>query len=268
VPQSTIGYERRHNPGLRTAAAGEREFVDYILAGQPEPPLYFARMKRLNLGGVPLLGELPRPRRMPTEEIAALTSRPGLLYIVDTRTWKEFSAGHLPGSLYLPLNQSFTTDAGSFLDPERPVLLVAQERRVEEAVRDLSRIGIDRVEAFIEPADFEQFVARGGRTATASDVDVTAARGILKEGRAFFLDVRRASEFVEGHIPGARNASHTRLAGALGSLPRDRPIVVSCKSGGRSARAVALLRRSGYDAVNLTGGFEAWSAAGAPVERP
>ncbi|MCC6660441.1 MAG: MBL fold metallo-hydrolase [Phycisphaerales bacterium] len=261
VPQSTVGYERRNNPGLRAAASGEREFMDYILAGQPEPPLYFARMKRMNRDGVPPLGELPRPRRVAADQVAS----PGSVQVVDTRTWKEFAGGHLPGSFYLPLNQSFTTDAGSMLDPDLPVVLVLEERRVEEAVRDLCRIGIDRAEGFVEPADVARLAAGGGAVARAEDVSVERARGVLKEGTAFFLDVRRAGEFAEGHIPGARNTSHTRLAAHLGALPRDRTIVVNCKAGGRSARAVALLRRAGYDAVNLAGGFDAWSGAGAPV---
>ena len=266
VPQSTVGYERRHNPGLRAAAAGEREFVEYILAGQPEPPLYFARMKRLNRDGPPLLGDLPRPRRIGADELESVDGRRAS--VVDTRAWKEFSAGHLLGSFYLPLNRSFTTDAGSMLDSDQPVTLVLEGRRAEEAVRDLVRIGIDRIEGFIEPADLGAFAARGGRVSTADDVSVEEAGSVLKDGRAYFLDVRRASEFAGGHIPGARNTSHTRLAGAMDGLPRDRRIVVNCKSGGRSSRAVALLRRAGYDAVNLAGGFNAWSAAGAPVERP
>jgi rhodanese-related sulfurtransferase len=62
------------------------------------------------------------------------------------------------------------------------------------------------------------------------------------------------------------NIPHLRLAAALDSLPRNRRLLVYCKSGSRSGRAVSFLRRAGFDAVNLAGGFDAWSAAAKPVE--
>ncbi len=63
VPQSTVGYERRFNPALR-AASDEHRFVNFILEGQPEPPTYFARMKKENRDGPAVLGGLPQPREL------------------------------------------------------------------------------------------------------------------------------------------------------------------------------------------------------------
>ncbi len=262
VPQSTVGYEKRFNAALN-AARDERGFVDFVLSGQPEPPAYFARMKRLNRDGPPVLGGVPRPRGMTAGELKSLDTR--RVALIDTRTWKQFMAGHVPGSLYLPLNASFSTDAGSFIRPEEEMVLIVEQARLDEAVRALIRVGLDRVAGWIEPAALETFRAEGGRLDRAAEVDAAEAAR-LRQGGALALDVRRATEFAAGHVPGARNIAHTRLIERAGEVPRSGTVLVNCQSGGRSARACAFLRREGYDAVNVGGGFKAWELAGLPVE--
>lgn len=264
VPQTTVGYEKRFNPAIR-AGASEAAFVDFILSGQPEPPLYFARMKRDNKMGPKLLGELPRPGALSADDLERLDTRKTAL--ADTRTWREFSQGHVPGALYLPLNTAFTTDAGSLIREDEPIVILAPRERVEEAVRDLVRVGLDRIEGWVSPETLAQYAAAGGRMAASQDIDAGEAHDRASNGEAFLLDVRRASEFAEGHIPGAVNVAHTRLAAHLEQLPRHRPVLVNCQGGGRSARAVAFLERAGYRAANLAGGFRAWELSGAPVEK-
>src|SRR5690606_14958184 len=125
-----------------------------ILSGQPEPQTYFARMKRDNKLGVPVLGRLPQPQELTVTELARLAERPGTAgeegcrVVVDTRLDRSaFVAKHLPGALYAPMNRSFNTVVGSLVvDETAPLVLIADEARVEEAVRDLVRIGYDRVE--------------------------------------------------------------------------------------------------------------------------
>jgi hydroxyacylglutathione hydrolase len=265
VPQSTVGYERRFNPSIR-AATSEDYFVEFILEGQPDPPAYFARMKRLNRDGPRLLGDLPRPVALPAGQLGSLDASTAA--IIDTRTWKAFSAGHLPGSLYIPLDKMFPTVAGSFIDEHERIILVVDAARMDEAVRNLVRIGLDRVESFITPAALEQHAAGGGRMATSVDVDPDAVKDRAGDDDLFFLDVRNTSEFQEGHIPGAHSTPYTRLAAHLSELPRDRQIIVNCRSGGRSSRAVAFLERAGFRAANLAGGFLAWEkSAPQQVER-
>ncbi|MFM9996777.1 MAG: MBL fold metallo-hydrolase [Phycisphaerales bacterium] len=264
VPQSTVGYEKRFNPALREAG-DERGFVDFVLAGQPEPPAYFARMKRQNRDGPAVLGAPPSPRSLSRSELASLDTR--RVALIDTRSWKAFLAGHVPGSLYLPLNTSFTTDAGSFIRDDEDIVLIVEPPRADEAARALVRIGLDRVVGCFDPADLEPYRSGGGTLTPSAEIDPAAAHTRLRTGGAVALDVRRASEFVDGREPNAVNIAHTRLIAHNADLPRDRPIIVNCRSGGRSARAVAFLRRAGFDAINLAGGFTAWEQAGLPVEK-
>jgi hydroxyacylglutathione hydrolase len=264
VPMSTIGYEKRFSPALR-AAATEQEFVDFILSGQPEPPLYFANMKRDNKLGPPVLGGLPTPDHLTVDAVTRLDPRK--IAIVDTRPWPAFQAGHLEGAISVPQGRSFTTNAGSVVRDTDEIYLVVDEDRLEESVRDLVRIGLDRIRGWISPEDLRAYEAAGGRLATASEVGVTEAALMVREHRVRALDVRRATEFSEGHVPGATNIAHTRLASRLDELPRDQTLLVYCRSGARSGVASSLLQRAGFDIVTLAGGMLAWEDAAAPIER-
>ena len=259
VPMSTVGYEKRFNPALR-AAETERGFVDFILAGQPEPPMYFRNMKRDNKLGPPVLGGLPKPAKMSAEQIASLDT--ASVAVIDTRPWDAFLAGHVAGSLSFPLTRSFNTDAGSMVRDTDDIYLVIEEDRLEEAVRDLIRVGLDNIRGWCTPSEIAELPS----LATIDEVGVEEAVGLVESHRVHVLDVRRKTEFEGGHLPGAVNIAHTRLAGRLDEVPRNGRLLVNCRSGARSAAASAYLKRAGYDVINLRGGMLAWEQSTAAVE--
>lgn len=262
IPQSTLGYERRFNAAMKAATA-ESAFVDFILAGQPEPPLYFARMKRDNRDGPKVLGGVPSPRRLEPSALSTLDAR--TTAIVDTRAWDAFRAGHVPGSLFQPLGRSFPTDVGSMVDEGEPIVLIVDAARVDEAVRMLIRIGLDEIRGWVDASHIEEYRRGGGRLVASKERNIVEAESAFGAPRAFLLDVRRADEFAAGAIAGAHQVAHTRLRAHLDELPRDRELFVHCRSGARSARAVALLERHGFDATNLGGGYLAWEKRAAPA---
>jgi hydroxyacylglutathione hydrolase len=263
VPQSTVGYEKMFNPSV-LAAKTEQGFVDFILDAQPEPPLYFARMKRDNKKGPKVLGGVPTPRELSVDDLKQVVEKKAM--VIDTRTWAAFKQGHLPGALHLPLNNTFNTDAGSLIDEHDVIHLIIEPSRVDEAVRDLIRVGLDTFCGWYDASKLDQFLAAGGRLVPTAEITVSDARVLLDTTKPFVLDVRRKTEFAEGHIGGATNIAHTRLLSRLAEVPKDRPILVNCRSGARSARACSLLQRCGYDVTNLAGGMLAWEAAKVPVE--
>jgi hydroxyacylglutathione hydrolase len=168
--------------------------------------------------------------------------------------------------MWFPLNKSFNTDVGSFVGEEEEIVLIARSAQIDEAVRDLVRIGLDRVTGWYEARKVAAYEDDGSRLATLTDVSIDEARSILGDKRAAVLDVRRATEFAEGRIVHAINIAHTRLASRLDEVPGDRTVIVHCRSGGRSGRACSFLQRRGFEVMNLKGGMLAWEAAGAPVE--
>lgn len=249
IPSSTLGYERRFNwaYGCKT----EEEFVTRVLAGQPEPPKYFATMKRLNrdLGG-PEPGGAPPASRPTPEELFANNS-----LVIDTRPANKFAASHRHGAINIPLNGSFLNWAGWLIPHDRDFYLFTD--REDEVRKLLSLIGLQRIAGVI-PAG----AARGG-----GEIPQVSANDVAERlSQVTILDVRSANEWATGHIPGAMHIPLGYLTDRLASIPTDRPLIVQCQSGGRSAIAASLLSRAGRDATNLTGGITAWAAAGLPIE--
>ena len=107
--------------------------------------------------------------------------------------------------------------------------------------------------------------AAGVTQALITPADYQAEFGST-EARHLLVDVRTPEEFAEGHIPGAVNISLQTLAERLDEIPRDQPVVVYCRSGNRSAQATQILRQAGFDAHNMTGGMNSWTASGFAVE--
>lgn len=261
VPETTVGYEKRFNPALLAVGRGEGAFVDFILEGQPEPPAYFARMKRLNKEGPPILGALPVPTEAPATAIGDLATRTDVT-IVDTRPERSaFFAGHLAGSIYAPLGKNFPTIVGSYVDPETRIVLLIDEAEVEDAVRGLIRIGYDRVEAFLTEQTFNEYRRAGGRVESIESIDMEEFERRLADGNANVLDVRRLTEFQAGHVTGAKNVAHTRLALRLDEVDSSKPVIVHCRTGERASAAVSLLKKHGYDVTHVDGDFEQWRPA-------
>jgi len=256
VPTSTVGYERRFNPTLK-AATDEKTFVDFVLSGQPEPPLYFADMKRVNRDGPRILGVLPDPARIDTAALAKLDTQ--RVALVDTRPWEDFRAGHVPGAMSFPLTDSFCTDAGSFVRADDRIVLITDADDREETIRSLIRIGLDNIEGWLDASDLDAYQSSGAPIATINEIDPDQARQLAAGGSARVLDVRRMTEFDAGHADGAINSSHTRLADHLDRVDPGAQWLVVCRSGARSARSSAYLQRRGYDVTNVAGGMLAWS---------
>ena len=265
VPQSTLGYERLFNWGL--AAADEGEFVEAVLAGQPEPPKYFAHMKRINKEGPRVLGGFPRPARLDPVELSRLID--GAARVVDTRPAAAYAQAHVPGTLNIPLNRSFNTWAGWLLPYDRDFyLIVERAESMDEAVRDLAMIGLDRVAGFFTADVIDAWRAAGRETGTVRQMTAAELADQIASGDVNVVDVRGAAEWEAGHLPGVPNIPVGYLAERLTELPAGRPLVVHCQGGARSAIAASVLQAHGVPSVlNLTGGYQEWIASGGVVER-
>lgn len=251
VPMSTVGYEKTYNASIAPHHEGRDAFVDAILDGQPEPPAYFARMKQLNRDGVPLLDEMPQPEPVAPAKVPEILE--GEVSVLDLRTDRvAFMAGHLPGAVFAPGN-TLSTIAGSYLDPEKEILVVGDPAQTESIVLRLVRIGYDRVRWFL-PADQLEDVPV--ELATIERTDFEQGKSHFDEEGAQVLDVRKATEFEEGHVPGAVNMAHTRLRPRLDEVPSGTTLYVHCQSGARAASASSFLASQGRDVVYIDDSFE------------
>ncbi|HTO72470.1 MAG TPA: rhodanese-like domain-containing protein, partial [Gemmatimonadales bacterium] len=246
--------------------ADENEFVRQVLMGQPEPPRYFAEMKRINRDGPALLNGFHAPSRMPDQKLKSLLASGAR--IVDLRHANAFAAAHIPGTISIPFNKSFTTWAGSLLPFDREFFLIADERGsalIDQAARDLAMIGLEKIGGAFGPEVLEFWEAQQGTLESAPQVTVPELSARAKAGVAI-LDVRSRAEWDAGHLAGAEHIPLGDLPEHLAKFAPDRPLVVHCQGGSRSAIAVSLLQAAGHRSVaNLPGGYGAWSTAGLPV---
>jgi hydroxyacylglutathione hydrolase len=258
VPSSTVGYERIANWGLR-----ERDraaFVETVLAGQPDPPPYFAVMKRLNRDGPTVLGRAPASPRLAASQLPAALARGAR--VIDIRPATAFAAGHVRGTISIPLVRSFLTWAGWLVSHDNDFYLLhdgADDSTAREALNELAMIGLDRCAGWFGADTLADAVIPLPQVEPAA---LPPSRATLQ-----VVDVRSLEDFVVGHIPGASHIPLGRLEARLGELDLSRPIVVNCQGGSRSAIAASLLEVHGAQQVtNLAGGFSGWTNAGLPVE--
>jgi hydroxyacylglutathione hydrolase len=267
VPHSTVGYERRFNWAF--AYEEEDAFVQAVLAGQPEPPRYFAEMKRINREGPRILHGFRRPERLPGTRLEGVLESGAI--VIDTRHAADFAAGHVPGTVNITLNRSFNTWAGWLLPFDADFYLIINDQCshcVDEAVRDLAMIGLDRVAGFFGSEVVGNRAEEGREVAAIPQITSEALAKRMRAGHVAVLDVRGRYEWEAGRIPGVENIPLGYLTERLDDIPRDRPLVVHCQSGARSAIAASILLAQGLtNVLNLTGGFAEWQNAGHPVER-
>ncbi len=251
VPTTTLGYERRFNSALRLALQDSEAFVKDILSGQPEPPPYFATMKRVNRDGIRVTGGVPPARKLTVAEFRKLADEGA--FVLDCREDRaDFSAAHYPGAVHAPLQTPFfSTASGSYMEQETPALLVgADEVEAELAVRQLYRIGLDGLRGWISLAEARDAGLLSAKIERVEFANFEPARA-AREGK--LIDVRTRAEFQRGHVEGAMSFPYTRLKLEMDKLPHTERLFIYCGSGRRAALASSFLRRHGLGVVYVDG---------------
>jgi hydroxyacylglutathione hydrolase len=252
IPSTTLGYEKLFNPAFQHA--DEKSFVDWLLAGQPEPPKYFAQMKKVNKLGPTLLNRLPAPVNFDRRMLDEIVQDGGQVF--DLRNRGQFAFSHVPGAVNVPAdNSGYVTFLGWLVDYERPVYLLLPSVESEASIlTDLRSIGIDYVPGYFSPE-----VAAHNTQA----LPVITARELAKrlpQNGLVIIDVRGKGEYTARHIAGARHIPLGYLADRLHEIPRDRTVITQCATGYRSQIAASLLQANGFEnVITLNEGEECWS---------
>jgi hydroxyacylglutathione hydrolase len=247
VPASSLGYERLSNWALRED--DEEAFVRAVLADQPDPPMYFAEMKRINKDGAPAWRSAPGLSPFDASELRRWVDAERLL--IDARTDLDWFAR---GSVTIPPGRNFATWAGSVIPPTDPfVIVAADESGAADARRALAVVGRTAAAGWISPGTLERYRNGGG------EIETIATRADVREGEVL-IDVRSSSEWSAGHLDGAIHVPLARLPERTDGLNRDADVLVYCQSGRRAAVAVTALRRAGFRQVaSLEGGLSGYT---------
>jgi hydroxyacylglutathione hydrolase len=252
VPSTTLGYEKLFNPAFQFTQ--EDEFVEWLLADQPEPPRYFAQMKQVNKAGPELLANLTPPTRLTRRTVDDFIAAGDL--VIDLRPAADYQRTYIPGTINIPAtSDKFTTYVGWFVDYSRPLsLIVPDVAKLGDLLRSLRAIGVDQIAGYAGP-DVVM-----GNTATLPVMNAQELAAHQAANDVLIVDVRGQDEYREEHIVGARNIPVGLLPEYLDELPHDQQVVVHCASGYRSQVASSLLHAKGFDnVVGLQASQDKWS---------
>ncbi len=255
---STIGEQLTANHALTDP--DEEHFVRDLIANLTAYPSYYAHMAPANNAG-PGPADLQVPESV---EVAELTRRlADGEWVVDLRNRVAFSRDHLKGAVSFEYGNgsNFTTYLGWVLPWNEPLTLVGARGDVEDAIRDLSRIGIDSPDAAIgtEPHALAPDAAVASYPRVGWDE-------MLRDRAADepILDARRIDEFAASRLEGAVNVPLHELLFRMDEIPAGK-IWVHCGSGYRAGVAASLLQRAGRDVVHVDAAFDDAASAGVPM---
>ncbi|MEO5930776.1 MAG: rhodanese-like domain-containing protein, partial [Candidatus Kapaibacterium sp.] len=261
VEFSTIGAERMTNYALKPMS--REEFIVTITDGQPEAPAYFLADAAINRQGAPELASvITHARAFTAGELADAVNNGAIL--LDTRDADTFSSGYIPGSINIGLDGQFATWVGTLLPIGTPLVIVAEPGRAEESVLRCARVGYDSVAGYLA-GGITTWVDDGRPVESFRRLDVAGLQDELTSDHPpLVLDVRRDGERAIKSIPGTEYITLSQLPARVGELKDvNRPMVVHCAGGYRSAIAISILRKSGIaDVADLLGGIGAWEKAG------
>lgn len=261
VPSTTVGYEKVRNWALQYEN-DEPGFVKYLLEDQPEPPKYFAMMKKLNKVERPLLTEVPKLRKLTKEGFKAAINKG--TKVIDTRLKTEFAQGFIPGSINIQGNNAFATWMGWFLTYDEPFILIAEESKHDDLVRKLMRIGLDNIYGYVP--DVMVWMDLGNKLEKSNVISMEELKEIQKTNHTQIVDLRGASEYKTAHIKGTENVFIGTLEKNLDKIKKDQAVVIHCQSGDRAAIGYSLLAKHGFKNIkNYSGGMDEWVNTGNPI---
>ncbi|MGY3054490.1 hydroxyacylglutathione hydrolase [Pedobacter sp. UYEF25] len=254
VPSTTIGYEKIRNWAFRYGE-NEQGFTDCLLAGQPEPPKYFAMMKHLNKADRKLLIEVPRHLKLTTTQFNSAYKSD--IKLIDSSDKADFAKGFIPGSLNIQNNNTFSTWAGWLLNYQEQFMLVCNDSQIEDLTRKLMRIGLDNIYGYISNVN-----ECGLELQTEEVISVDAFKTYLGKEDVQIIDVRGATEYEAAHIKGADNIFVGTIQDNLDKISKHKQLVIYCQAGDRAAIAYSVMAKNGFKNVkNFSGGMKAWLEA-------
>jgi glyoxylase-like metal-dependent hydrolase (beta-lactamase superfamily II)/rhodanese-related sulfurtransferase len=257
---SPLGVQRRYNYALQPMA--KAEFIRLVTADQPEAPDYFAYDAMLNRQERPTLDEALERELKPLSLDAVLRLQNSGAIVLDVRDPADFEGSHLAGSTNIGLGGTYATWAGTVLEREKPIMIVAEPGRETEAALRLGRIGFDYVAGYLQGGMQALFTRPDLVRRTERITAATLAEQLAEAVPPFVLDVRTPREWQEKHIAESVNIPLNHLLERLAEVPRERHVVLHCASGYRSAIAASLLELHGIPQIaDLVGGFAAWEAS-------
>jgi hydroxyacylglutathione hydrolase len=261
---SSLGDQRRMNYALQPMS--KEQFIALVTADQPDAPAYFTYDAILNTRERATLDKTLQQVLHPIDLDEVLRMGDAGSQILDVRDAAEYAKGHLAGSINIGLGGQFATWAGTVLDRAKPIVIIAEPGREEEAALRLGRIGFDHIKGFLR-GGMESLAGRPDLVWPTERVSALMVSEELAGGdQPLVLDIRNPREWAARHIDGSMNIPLNHLQERIEEIPRGRRLAVHCAGGYRSSIAASILHQHGLtNLIEMAGGLAAWEAAKLPV---
>jgi len=255
---STIGEEKQTNYALQ--ARSKEAFIAAVTEGLREPPQYFPVNARINKEGYESLEKLLDKALQPLGvDVFKQKMLDDTVIVLDTRDSSVFINGFVPGAISIGLDGRFAEWAGMLLPFDKTILLVTDSGREEETAVRLARVGFSTVSGYLQ-GGFAAWLAAGEKIDMVVEIEADElAMDLPHDKKMVVIDVRRETEFADGHIKGALNIPLNDMTdpASMADLDETKNLYIHCAGGYRSIIAASLLKRQGiHNLHNVMGGWE------------
>lgn len=262
----SLGNQKRMNYALRADMTKE-EFIKEVTDGLLPPPQYFPFNVKMNKEGYDDIDNiLERGTKALSPEAFEIAANETGAIILDVRHQNEFVKGHIPQSIFIGLDGEFAPWVGALIaDVKQPLLIVAPEERVEEAVTRLSRVGFDNTLGCLD-GGFDAWKNAGKDYDTLSSISVEEFKSRFDKEDTAVFDVRKESEYVSEHLENAKHTPLDYINDYMAEFPKDKTFYVHCAGGYRSVIAASILKSRGiHNLIDIAEGFGGIKTAGLPI---
>jgi hydroxyacylglutathione hydrolase len=261
---TTIGYEKKTNPYLKL---NKENFIAKSVNEELIVPSYFRKMEKYNQNGPPLLSELSYPKALSLPVFEEEMKQHNMV-VMDTRMPNAYAGSHIPGSLSVWLGGT-SVYSGWLLDIEQYIVFVLENPSdLTKVAARLRRLGFDNMCGYL-CGGMNEWQEKGKPISHTGTMSAEELKVKLAKHEVLLLDVREPSEWKEdGYIEGAKLVFFADLPDKADSLPKDKPIAVTCSVGKRASIAVSILEKAGFTNVsNVLGGMTAWTNLGYSIKK-
>ena len=254
---STIGEQKATNYALQQP--DKAAFIKAVTDGLTAPPQYFPINAKINKEGYEAFDVVLEKALQPLSVADFTTAmQQDNTVIVDTRNADAFTAGFIPGSIFIGLEGRFAEWAGSLLPFDHQLLLVTEPGKEKETATRLARVGFEKFTGYLQ-GGFDAWAAAGKQIDMLIDVEADElAMDIPFDDNLIVVDVRKETEYADGHLKQSINIPLNELTdpGSMANLDENHNIYVHCAGGYRSVIAASLMKRQGiHNLRNVIGGW-------------
>lgn len=255
---STIGEEKKSNYALQPQT--KEAFIKAVTEGLSEAPRYFSINAQINKQGYDSLDAIKKAGLTPLSVTEVKQLIADDMLILDTRTAAQFTEGFIPSSVFIGLEGRFAEWAGALLPFDKPMILITEAGKEEETLVRLARVGFDKIQGYIK-GGFEAWQTAGEKTDMIINVEADElAMDLPHDPNLVVVDVRRETEYADGHIKDAQNIPLNEMTdvASIADFEDNQNLYVHCAGGYRSVIAASLMKRQGiHNLRNVLGGWNA-----------